>query len=315
MNKSSEGKPTRRTILNDYVREKSQGVKPVQLVDTVEYQEKVYKIYECIKDGMASREIYATMLVEDSQLGEQQFAAMLRHAFDVAENSLQKDREYVFKLHMERYEDMYFKSMKMEDMWGKPLDHRANREHWPIMVAKLSNALKIMRSKEDLLGLHDKKVVLEFNDQKALVVDNDSDQGLKGEVPGYDLDELSLEEQLELLRLIQQTRTVPIEGIQRVVVKQLKIEINTETGERLQSMVTKNIDDVKDITFEEMPPNVLAETKTIVREEEYVEPEGDIFIDQKPNIRGRELSEVAGDINQRQLEKFRAKLKSRRHSR
>src|SRR4051812_26658550 len=95
---------TRRSVLNDEMRKKTgnKGQPAVHKRDTVEYQQKVERVYDYIKQGFASNEIYATLLSEDNDLGEDSFMELMKDAYYFAETSLQKDREFVFQLHMER---------------------------------------------------------------------------------------------------------------------------------------------------------------------------------------------------------------------
>jgi len=315
-----EGKIATHSIIEeDFVpRKKGQGSHEVHKTDTVEYQDKVKEIYQYIKEGLRSNEIYAMLLVEDDRMTESKFIELLKHAHTYAHNELHKDREYMFMLHMARYEEIFSKCMIMEDSWHRPLD---KKKDWHIMTAKYAGAIQALNNKEDLLGLHDKSVVIEFNDQKATVLEVEEKRGAEG-VIGYDLDKLTLEEQVEMLELIKECRTVPIEGIQRVVVKKTVVEIDVN-GERNQLTSVQNIDKVetKDITFEEMPPDVVSKFKHI---DENPEPEPE----KKPNEVKDSIPEhikqankrgspeaVGNKINKSLLESFKEKMKKDRESR
>jgi hypothetical protein len=295
----------RKTFLNDKPKKKGQGSHKVHKIDTPEYQAKVEAVYDYIKKGWRSNEIYAMMLIDDETLNERGFNELLRYAYVFGENALHKDREYVFQLHMDRYEKMYEKSLLMVDSWNKPLDVR---QHWHIMTAKYANALKALESKEKLIGLHDKSVSLEFNEQKAVLVEEKDDRGA---IPGYDIEKLTLEEQKELLALIREARTVPLEGIQRVTIKKTVIEINTETGER---NVEQDVE-IHDITFEEMPAPVVNKfTEIKDPEEEPVMEIGPIMIDHvKDQIKQTDVEAMKGNLNKKTIDTFREKLKQKRN--
>ena len=294
----------RKTILNDKPRKKGQGTHRVHLIDTPEYQAKVERIYEYIKQGMRSNEIYAMMIVEDEKLTEKGFLELLRNAYIFAENALHKDRDYVFQLHMERYEQVYEKNMVMVNSWNQPLDRKRD---WAIMCAKYINALNALVSKEKLLGLHDKSVSLEFNQQEAVLNQEQTD---RGSIPGYDIEKLSLEEQKQLLALIKEARTVPIEGVQRVTIKKTVIEINTETGDRNVNDEVETID----IGFEDMPAPVVHKFENIPDPEDEPQPEmGPIVIDNVPKVTPKEADDVKETINKQMLDKFKEKLREKRN--
>lgn len=294
----------RKTVLNDKPRRKGQGTHRVHLIDTPEYQAKIERIYEYIKQGMRSNEIFAMMIVEDEKLTEKAFIELLRNAYIFAENALHKDRDYVFQLHMDRYEKVYEKNMVMVNSWNQPLDRRKD---WAIMCAKYINALNALISKEKLLGLHDKSVSLEFNEQQVTLTDEQTD---RGSIPGYDIEKLTLAEQKELLTLIKEARTVPIEGIQRVTIKKTVIEINTETGDRTVNDEQETID----IGFEDMPAPVVHKFENIPDPEDEPQPEmGPIVIDNTPKVKPKEADDVKESINKQMIDKFKEKLKEKRN--
>lgn len=294
----------RKTFMNDKPKKKKQGSHRVHLIDTPEYQAKVERIYQYIKQGMRSNEIFAMMIVEDEKLTEKGFQELLRHAYSFAENSLHKDRDYVFQLHMERYEQVYEKNMVMVNSWNQPLD---KRYHWAIMVAKYVNALNALISKEKLIGLHDKSVSLEFNEQQVTLTD---EQTNRGSIPGYDIEKLTFDEQKELLALIKEARTAPVEGIQRVVIKKTVIEINTETGDKNVNNEVETID----IGFEDMPAPVVHKFENIPDPEDEPQPEmGPIVIDNVPKVPAKEADDVKESINKKLIASFKEKLKEKRN--
>lgn len=243
-----------------------QGHQGARLIDTKKYQKQVEQVYEYLKMGMEPNEILPALMVDDDEMTETRFIPLLRHAYVYADNTLHKNREYIFRLHMSRYEKIYRECMEMVDKSNRPLNPKT--KDWSIMVGKYVGAMKALKSKEELLGLHDKSFVIEFNDHKAVVVNKeDNHRGLN--VPGYDLSRLSLEEQIELLSLIKEIRTVPITGVQRVVIKRTVVQIT----EGNMNMIEKKsrVDDVKtiDIEFqEELPEDVVSKFKKIKPEPE-----------------------------------------------
>ncbi len=269
--KNKAGKVVRKvkTFLNDdeLTRKKGQGSHEVHLIDTPEYQALVERVYFHLKDGLRSNEIFAMLSVEDESMTEVKFTDLIKYAYAFSENAMMKDREIMFQTHMARYEHIYQKAMSMQGFWhGSTLDKKNSKDIQQIMT-KYSQAMAALKGKEELIGLHDKKVVVEFNDHVATVVEKQSMIGREG-IPGYTLDNLTLEEQIELLSLIKEARTIPIEGIQRVVIKQRKIEIDINGNRQIVEEI-RNIDkvNVAHATYEEMPVSTIGKYKNIEAEE------------------------------------------------
>lgn len=307
--KNNQGKvhPVVQTFLNDK-RIEERG--PVADVDMPDYQILVEKVYVYLKDGLRSNEIYASLCVDDPNMSEDKFKRIVTYAYQFAENEMLKDREIMFQTHMSRYENIYHKAMSMQGFWhGSQLDNKNPKDIQQIMV-KYSQALMALKHKEELLGLHDKKVIVEFNDGKATLIEQE--RKASDGVPGYNLDNLNLEEKIELLSLIKEARTVPIEGIQRVVIKQTKIEIDINNGTRKVIEVTKNIDSVQDITFEEMPPNVVDKFKNTEEKEEVLEV-APTMIDSRPKNmpEAKTAIQVQEMVKKKTLDSLRDKLKKK----
>lgn len=272
-----------------------------------QYINKVERIFEYVKEGAKAKEIFAIFLAENNNLTYEKFTEMVDDAHKLAEASIHLDREYTFQLHMNRYEKLYEEAMKMETHDGIPFN---NRKHWNAKCMQYIAALNALQAKEKLLGLHDKSMVIEINNNKAFVVEKEEKRGL---LPGYDLDKLTLEEQKELLTIIQEARTVPIEGIQRVTVKQTVIEINTQTGERNQYTKQTNIDNVEkvnieDIEFEEMPNNVVKDFEKLPDKSEEEEIDlGSMRIEDltEGKLENRKGKEVVNEVNNNLLEELR----------
>jgi hypothetical protein len=280
--------------------------------DSEEFKRQVNAVYELIKQGMRSNEIFANMLVDHEDMNEYFFKVLLEEAYRLAEAGLHKDREYTFQLHMERYEKMYEESMKMFNSWNQPLDPKKD---WNIILKKYISAMRALEAKEHLIGLHDKSMVIEFNDQKATVIEKEELRG--NPLPGIQLDNLTLAEQIELLDYIREARTIPMEGIQRVVVKQTKIEINMTDGTRTVGTDVKKIDDVEshiqDIEFEEMPEDVVSRFQKIPDKEPPIEEVGPGSVHVEDLTDGKTNSGKSGDdviqkVKMSALDQLRKKL-------
>ncbi len=271
-----------------------------------DYQKKVEQVYQYVVQGLRSNEIYAMMFADDNTLSENKFAKLLRQAYVHANDVLYKDREYVFELHMDRYEDLYSKSMNMiNDWYNTPLDPKKD---WHIIVSRYTNAMKALRAKEELIGFHDKSMVIELNDGKATLLDavNKEDNS----IAGYDLDALSDAEQIELLALIKDMRTFALEGVQKITVKKTVIEINTDTLQREQRHETINIEHIEVKEFEDMPEDVVSRFENRLPVEEVPEEESGILLrDGVPrDIERKDLKDLQKSINATALEEMRKRL-------
>lgn len=309
--KQGEIKPIAKTFLKDRPREDTQGTHEVHQVETAEYQALIHRTYEYLKGGVPSNQILQTYMMEDDSMTEARFAKILKYTYTYAENALHKDREYIFQLHMERYEDIFRESMVMEDSWHRPLDPKKD---WIPMVRKYQTAIKALRSKEDLLGLHDKSVVLEFNDTQATVIEKQTLEGGVNRVTGYDMEKLSDAELLEVIDLIKKSRTTPLEGIQRVLVKQTRVEVDMN-GNRIVEMLSTSIDNVNTtvLQFEEMPAKVVDKFENVVMEDaQVVEPEPNV-IDSVPKeyrkLPASNVQNIKEKLRQKTLDGLKEKLK------
>lgn len=299
------------TFLHDDDHIVTQGSHDVSQIQTREYQTLIERTYEYLKEGVRAEEIFKTLVIEDSEMTDMKFGKILNYAYEYGENELHKDREYIFQLHMQRYEDLYRESLIMHDSQHRPLDPT---KHAPIMARKYMTAIKALKSKEDLLGLHDKSVVLEFNDNKAIIVEQESLRGGSNVIEGYEPDRLSNDDLRRLLNLIQKARTVPIEGVQRVSIRQTKVEISIN-NEPISTQITTQIDNIDKsiVQFEDMPNNVVEKFTDVTVIEDEEEPEQiNIVSDIPKEIKekgGETIEDVKEKLKQNALEQLRQRLK------
>jgi len=292
------------TVINDDKDERRTKAKNAILQkDTIEYQEEIKHILELIKDGLAPGEIYATLLISDHELTDSAFNVMMRDAVTMAELAIYKDREYTFQLHMDRYEKMYHEAMKLEYDNGMPIDPIKGKA---FMISRLIDATAQLQAKEKLIGLHDKSLTLELTQTQTTVVEKEETRG--SIIPGYDIEQLKLEDQIELLSLIKEARTVPIEGIQRVVIKKTVIEINQGERSEYQKVETK------DIEFEEMPDDVVSKFEKLPDKKKDEEPDmGTVAIeDLTGGQKGKSVDEIREIMQNNALDELKKKIKSKK---
>lgn len=303
-------KKKKRSALNDrsVIRKKKQGEIPIVQIETEEYQEKVEEIYGYLKDGMRANEVFAMLVLRDETLTEGKFMKLFNHALEYANVAIHRDRDYTFQLHMDRYEKIYEGSINMQDIWHRQLDPK-NGAHWQTIVVKYMQAMEALEKKEKLLGLHDKKFVLEYNDRSATIVTNKLETRGSDSIPGYDFTKLDLKEKTELLSLVKECRTVPVEGVQRVIIKKKIIEINPNTGDRKVGEEQQTID----ISHQVMPANVVKRMQNIKEKEpEKIIPVPDV-LDSRPKglPKSKTAEEVKNNMDLSILEELRNKLKKR----
>jgi hypothetical protein len=300
-----------KTFLHDKPKKEGQGSHSALQIEDPKYQRIIKKTFEYLKQGMRSNEILATLMVEDNSMTETKFDRILQFTYQYADNELQKDREYLFQLHMDRYEKLYEQCMTMNDSWHRPLDPIKD---WAIMVMKFKAALKALKAKEDLLGLHDKSMMLEFTNHQAVVVERETLRGGANKVGGYDLELLTDDELVELVELIKVTRTVPLEGVQRIIVKQTKIEIDIN-GNRSQHEEIQSTDDVNSVVvYEDMPEQVFDKFEDVTVDPDRILPldEKNVKDDVPIELRGKpkvELVDLQDRLKKQSLEQLKQRLK------
>lgn len=204
-------------------------------------------IYERLLEGYSRKELHSHIIFNYPELKSARSRENAIHdAYKYAEIEAFKDKEYTFHTHIDRYDKMYKESMVMENQYGVPLDPV---EDWQIMVAKYSNALKSLKMKEQLLGLHDKNVSIEINNRVATVLTTTETRGAMG---GYDFSKLELAEKIELLKLIKMVRK-PLDGVFPVLIKQHELSVTID-NDLLDG-------DVHDVEYEELPEEVVTKFK------------------------------------------------------
>jgi hypothetical protein len=265
------------------------------------------KIEECIKrtqellfQGFNLPEIKTQLMsITDNKLGSTQFDEVVREAYKNLYKTIHRDREFLFQLHMNRYEDLYRRSITMTDRFGRALDATRNRD---AMIYKGGIAMKILKQKEDLVGLHNNDTFIEIDNQITGVEDKETYQVRLGK--------MTMEEKIELLSLIKKSRAVPIEGDRQIILKKKTLnsnnEIVTETSKHFEG-------DAVDIKYEEMPDMVVDKMQEVrtEKDEEYLE--SPIIIDNVDrSIRPRELGELKGAIDTTLKEKFEKLIKRKK---
>lgn len=260
----------------------------LKIVESKEFKAYIDQAVVHINNGWKTGEIFADIITQWPEHNEWFHQKLMSEAYKRIRNTLHRDREYIFQLHMNRYEDLYKQTMIMEDFFHRPLEPRRDYE---VIKFKLTTAMKILKQKEDLVGLHNKDVVIEIENNNTTVI-SDKPGGIK-------LANLTLEERIELLGYLKQTRTVPIEGERQVLIKK-KVSGEMQT---IQAVAV-------DTEFDELPEKVVDKIKTDYGKKKihYIEaPLVEDLVDRsKPN---RTLKDVTESIDEGIKKKFEKLMK------
>lgn len=275
---------------------------PKSKLDTPIYQKAQEDIEKYLREGWLINEIYAEILSEIPELTEVTFANMVKKAYEQAKLTIHRNKEYIFKLHMDRYETIYKKAMEMLDSWMRPLDTKGN--DWAIRVAKYGTAMKALKSKEDLLGLHNKDVVIDITEHTAFMNKKAETRGR----PPFDTDSLSLEEQIELLHLLKQAKVSEDDGVRKLIVKKAPLAVIDKIPEPPKPGETI------DTIYEEMPEKVVDKLQVVVQQE--MEDESNRYIVDARSQEAKDATastkeQVTKKINSSLIDEFKNRLKQK----
>lgn len=227
------------------------------------YQECVEKAKNLLFQGTTISEIKVNLLRIQEDLSLKDMDEIIGESYKTLYKTIHRDREFIFQLHMNRYEDLYRRSVTMEDRHGRALD--ANRDRASI-IYKAQIAMKILKQKEDLLGLHNNDFIVEIDNNITSVEDK--------ELYAVRLARLGPDEKIELLSLIKKARTVPIEGDRQIIVKKKVLDENN-----IPIVEEKQFSVVQDIQYEEMPEQVVDKLQEVTTEKDDQYIESPIIID------------------------------------
>lgn len=270
------------------------------IINTEPYKAAQKEIEKMLRQGYNVYEIYASILVELPEMTNDQFRMMVRSAYEHAKVTIHRNREFVFKQHMNRYERIYQKAL--EDV-----ENLDAKKDWAIITSKYVSAMKALKSKEDLLGLHDKNVVIEITEDEATMK-------LKPETRGrmpFDFEALTFEEMKELVALIKEAKISEEDGVRKLVVKKHAPNLINE----IPSPVEQS--NVIDVVYEEMPAKVVDQLQaiTIEAEKEQPLPEQIKVIDKRNGLvqkDGQGFENVKHKINKSLAEQFEQALKGKK---
>lgn len=250
-----------------------------------------------LRQGWSVYEIYATVLLDLPELIDNDFRRMVRRAYEHAKVTVHRNREFVFKEHMGRYERIYRKALEET----QNLDPKRD---WHIITGKYISAMKALRMREDLLGLHNKDLVIEISEDEALMKAKPT---TKGRLP-FRTDLLSLEEMIELVALLKAAKISEEDGVRKLIVKKYAPNLINQIPEPIT-------DQAVDTIYEEMPAKVVDQLQTIVVSDERDKVAEQIkIIDKTGGLKptGENFDSVKSKINANLLKQFELALKGKK---
>lgn len=280
--------------------EKKIGKGGKSIFDTPKFQGYVDQLADLVCKGWKHFELYAEIISQEPDLKDSAFNKLLMRAYAKVRNKLHRDREYIFQLHLQRYEELYKRAMDMTDKSMIELDER---KHVGPILSKIGDAMKTLKYKEELVGLHDKSLVLEVTTDETTVVQSNID-AYKGS--GYDLSKLSLQEKVELLQLLNEARVTPVEGIRQTMIK--KVTVTT-----VSSGESETNDKPIDIAYEEMPEKVIDKLQQTSDDEKEMYIESLIIEDLVDRtVKTKSLEELHESIDESLKAKFEKAMRRRK---
>lgn len=271
------------------------------IINSESYVKVQKQIEQYLRKGWSVHEIYATVLIELPELSDEKgiinFRRMVRLAYEHAKATVHRNREFVFKQHMSRYERIYCKTLE-------EVENLDPRKDWHFIISKYVSAIKALRSREDLLGLHNKDLVIEITEDDALMK---AKPIVRGRLP-FRTDLLSLEEMIELVSLIKAAKISEEDGVRKLVVK----KYNTNLINQIPEPIT---DQAIDIVYEEMPAKVVDQLQAIIIPDEQEPVKHQLkIIDKTGGLKsnGENLDSVKSKINANLLKQFEQVLKGKK---
>ena len=168
-----------------------------------EKKKRIEEVALMLENGTAPRECI-NFLVEKYEIHPKNARNHLTEVYKLAEANSHKEKDFVFSVHMERYEKIYASAM-----WRIRTMVPPEPDQYKPLTFTFREAMQALQAKEKLLGLHSKLVRIEITNTVATI---EMDQ-VKGPIKGYDYKKLSIEELMEMSALFEKGRLAAVDGI------------------------------------------------------------------------------------------------------
>ena len=252
-------------------------------------EERLRHMYNMLKDGFTSNDVI-THYREETRMTENAISTYMAEAMKLGEILAQKDKDYIFGLHMTRYEKTYKKELEQ----AEKIDLN-DPNNWNWFIQKMKNCLSVLRAKEKLLGLHNKSVNIQFNNNVAHIEDTAQDQGSK--LKGISIGRLTVDELIELRNLIEVARIKRIDGVFPTIIKEEGPAYEVVTAE-------EDVDTLK------LPENVVYKMQI---DRGSKDESAQQHIDELKKTTGNnDLLGVTSEMRQKSLDQFKSLLQSKK---
>ena len=140
-------------------------------------------------------------------------------AYETLKIEANKEKAHAFAVHLGRYEKIYKTSRDKFIEIAKSEDEEEDDEEvkwnpsWKALANLQMTMIQALKYREDLIGLHDKKLNIQINNNVAKIYDKKTAKS----ATSFDTSKLTFKEKLELRELLEESRLSTIEGVFPVI--------------------------------------------------------------------------------------------------
>jgi hypothetical protein len=150
-------------------------------------------IVEKRRKGLNQNDIFAAIKAEHPLIPPLQYNALYSEAKDILRKEFEIEKDFLVDIHVLRYEELFAQAID-PDVSKVPLAYRNS-----VLAESYSTALEILQQKERALGIHTKTFKLEISNYLQ-----ENQKKKNKAVSNFQV--LSLNERIELLKLLQSTK-------------------------------------------------------------------------------------------------------------
>lgn len=191
-----------------------------------EKKKRIEEVSLMLEKGNAPRECIE-YLVTKYEIHPKNARNYLTEVYKLAEANAHKEKDFVFSVHMERYEKIYASAIWRINAMVPP-----EPDQYKALTFAFREAMQALQAKEKLLGLHSKLVRIEVTNTVATI----EMEQVKGPIKGYDYKKLSIEELMEMSILFEKGRLASVDGI-------LPVRYKTYEGFDFEEAVVVEVED------------------------------------------------------------------------
>lgn len=152
----------------------------------------IYQAIDLFKEGLNKSMVESILKEEDKRLSDSVLNLIIIEAKNIIDDEYSKQSETIIGLHLTRYDN------EINDLFNRDFSMLDIRSVRKVQVATWMSILDTMFQKEKLLGLHNKKLIVRFNQKNTTIVKSTNER--------YDLSKLTLQEKVDFLSLINKAK-------------------------------------------------------------------------------------------------------------